>query len=48
MQHLLDTWYMFGWSSELPADSAGALLHRTIAGQPILAYRLASGASAAA
>ena len=45
MAFLQNIWYMIGWASELGAD--GALVHRRIAGQPILVYRLASGALAA-
>ena len=44
MAFLKNTW-LIGWASEL--SEAGALVHRTIAGEPILAYRLTNGAVAA-
>ena len=45
MAFLKNTWYMMGWANELSAP--GALVHRKIAGEPILAYRLANGDIAA-
>jgi len=48
MTYLLNTWYMIGWSHELSAETGpGAMVHRTIAGEPILVYRLGSGEPAA-
>lgn len=43
MTWLRNTWMMVGWESELDAG----LLHRRIAGEDILVYRLGSGAPAA-
>lgn len=43
MTFLRNTWYMLGWSNELDAG----FVHRTIAEEPILAYRLESGRPAA-
>ena len=45
MAFLQNTWYMAGWASELAQP--GTLVHRTIAGEPILVYRLGNGAIAA-
>ena len=44
MTFLMNTWYMIGWSAEL---AEGLFVHRTIAGEPILVYRLTSGTPAA-
>ena len=45
MAFLQNTWYMIGWASEL--GTTGALVHRRIAGEPILMYRLGNGDLAA-
>ena len=45
MAFLINTWYMIAWGHELAQP--GTLVHRTIAGEPILVYRLASGSIAA-
>ena len=45
MAFLKNTWYMMGWANELSAS--GALVHRKVAGEPILAYRLTNGDVAA-
>lgn len=44
MTFLMNAWYMIGWGSEL---DGGAFVHRTVAGQPILVYRLQGGRPAA-
>lgn len=44
MPYLQNAWYMAGWANEL---TDGSFLHRTIANQPILIYRLRSGEPAA-
>ena len=41
MAFLKNTWYMMGWAAEL--SQPGAMVHRRIAGEPILAYRLSDG-----
>ena len=41
MAFLNNTWYMIGWAAEL--SEPGSMVHRRIAGEPILAYRLGSG-----
>ncbi|HSV84822.1 MAG TPA: aromatic ring-hydroxylating dioxygenase subunit alpha [Ramlibacter sp.] len=43
MGFLLNAWYMIGWAKELDAG----FVHRRIADQPILVYRLPSGVPAA-
>lgn len=45
MAFLKNTWYMIGWASEL--SLSGTFVHRRIAGEPILAYRLVNGDIAA-
>ena len=45
MAFLNNTWYMLGWGNEL--STSGAFVHRKIAGEPILAYRLTNGQVAA-
>ena len=45
MAFLKNTWYMIGWANEL--SESGAFVHRKIAGEPILTYRLANGDIAA-